>query len=60
MSPEKHRLIAFTTLSLALFVAILVIPGIGEDRQFPLNQFFNLWGLVGTSTSLPSELSDWF
>ena len=44
ISPEKYRSTAFTTLSLVLFVAILVIPGIGEDRQFPLNQFFNLWG----------------
>jgi hypothetical protein len=33
--------------SLGVFIgAVLVIPGIGEDRQFVLNQFFSLWGTV--------------
>jgi hypothetical protein len=44
--PDKYRPSALVIL-LGVFVgAVLVIPGIGEDRQFVLNQFFNLWGTV--------------
>jgi hypothetical protein len=44
--PDKYRPYALATLLGLLVDAILLIPGIGEDRQFPLNQFFNLWGTV--------------
>jgi len=45
-STEKHRSLVLTSLVAGLFLAVLVIPGIGESRQFPLNQFFDLWGTI--------------
>ena len=44
--PDKYRGFVLV-ISLGVFIgAVLVIPGIGEDRQFVLNQFFSLWGTV--------------
>jgi len=44
--PHKFRSILLVTLFINLLLAVLLIPGIGEDRQFPLYQFFDLWGTV--------------
>jgi len=44
--PDKYRPYALATLIGVFIGAVLVIPGIGEDRQFVLNQFFSLWGTV--------------
>ena len=44
--PHEFRSILLVTLFINLLLAVLLIPGIGEDRQFPLNQFFDLWGTV--------------
>ena len=44
--PHEFRSILLVTLFVNLLLAVLLIPGIGEDRQFPLNQFFDLWGTV--------------
>ena len=44
--PNEFRSILLWTLFVSLFLAVLLIPGIGEDREFPLNQFFDLWGTV--------------
>ncbi|HEX9197429.1 MAG TPA: hypothetical protein VF906_06500 [Candidatus Bathyarchaeia archaeon] len=43
---SEFRSILLGTLFVSLLLAVLLIPGIGEDRQFPLNQFFDLWGTV--------------
>jgi hypothetical protein len=41
--PGKHRRPTLAILLVILVGAILLIPGIGEDRQFPLNQFYGLF-----------------
>src|SRR5436309_4104234 len=38
--PDEYRPYALVILLGVLIDAVLVIPGIGEDRQFVLNQFF--------------------
>jgi hypothetical protein len=43
---DKYRPYVLVNLLGVFIGAVLVIPGIGEDRQFVLNQFFSLWGTV--------------
>jgi hypothetical protein len=43
MSPGRDRRPALAILLVILIGAILLIPGIGEDRKFPLNQFYGLF-----------------
>jgi hypothetical protein len=40
----KDRVYAMAILLVVFTQAILLIPGIGEDRQYPLNQFYGLFG----------------
>jgi hypothetical protein len=42
-SPGKYRDYALVILLLVFIEAILLIPGIGEDRQYPLNQLFGIF-----------------
>jgi hypothetical protein len=42
-NPSRHRRPALAIILVILVGAILLIPGIGEDRQFPLNQFYGLF-----------------
>jgi hypothetical protein len=42
-SRGSYRGYAMTILLFIFLQAILVIPGIGEDRQFPLNEFYGLF-----------------
>ena len=44
--PDKYRPYVLIMLLGVFIGAVLVIPGIGEDRQFALSQFFSLWGTV--------------
>lgn len=39
----KYRNYTAVLLLLIFVQAILLVPGIGEDRQFPLNQFYGLF-----------------
>jgi len=41
---DAYRVYALAILLVIFLLAILLIPGIGEDRQFPLNQFYGLFG----------------
>src|SRR2546428_3080040 len=41
---DKYRAYAMVILLVIFIQAILLIPGIGEDRQYPLNQFYGLFG----------------
>jgi hypothetical protein len=43
-SSGKYRAYAMAILLVVFIQAILLIPGIGEDRQYPLNQFYGLFG----------------
>ncbi len=43
-SRDDYRLYALAALLAIFLLAILPIPGIGEDRQFPLNQFYGFFG----------------
>ena len=45
-TPQKYRLLVIGLLIAVLIAAILVIPGIGEDRTFVLGRFYDLWGTV--------------
>jgi hypothetical protein len=38
----KHRAYAMAILLVVFIQAILLVPGIGEDRQYPLSQFYGL------------------
>ena len=44
VSSAKDRVYAMVILLVVFIQAILLIPGIGEDRQYPLNQFYGLFG----------------
>jgi hypothetical protein len=44
VSSDKYRAYAIVILLVIFIQAILLIPGIGEDRQYPLNQFYGLFG----------------
>ncbi|TMI22215.1 hypothetical protein E6H31_03030 [Candidatus Bathyarchaeota archaeon] len=44
VSSGKERVYAMVILLVVFIQAILLIPGIGEDRQYPLNQFYGLFG----------------
>ena len=43
VSPGKYRAYAMAILLVVFIQAILLIPGIGEDRQYPLIQFYGLF-----------------
>ena len=43
---DKHRIAVFALLIAVLAGAVLVIPGIGEDRTFVLSRFYDLWGTL--------------
>ena len=43
---DKYRLWVLALLIAVLVGALLVIPGIGEDRTFVLSRFYDLWGTV--------------
>ena len=43
---DKYRVHVLGLLIAILVGAVLVIPGIGEDRTFVLNRFYDLWGTV--------------
>lgn len=43
---DKYRVSVMSLLIAVLVGAILVIPGIGEDRTFVLSHFYDLWGTV--------------
>ena len=43
VSSGKDRVYAMVILLVVFIQAILLIPGIGEDRQYPLNQFYGLF-----------------
>lgn len=43
---DKYRLSTLALLIAVLVGAILVIPGIGEDRTFVLSRFYDLWGTL--------------
>jgi len=42
VSPGKYRAYAMSILLVVFIQAILLIPGIGEDRRYPLDQFYGL------------------
>jgi hypothetical protein len=44
VSSGKYRAYAMVILIVVFIQAILLIPGIGEDRQYPLDQFYGLFG----------------
>jgi len=44
VSSGTDRVYAMVILLVVFIQAILLIPGIGEDRQYPLNQFYGLFG----------------
>jgi hypothetical protein len=41
---DKDRVYAMAILVVVFTQAILLIPGIAEDRQYPLNQFYGIFG----------------
>lgn len=43
---DKYRFSTLVLLIAVLVGAVLVIPGIGEDRTFDLSRFYDLWGTV--------------
>ena len=43
---DKYRLSVLALLIAVLVGAILIIPGIGEDRTFVLSRFYDLWGTL--------------
>ena len=43
---DKYRVSVLALLIAVLVGAVLVIPGIGEDRTFDLSRFYDLWGTV--------------
>ena len=43
---DEYRLAVLALLIAVLAGAVLVIPGIGEDRTFVLSRFYDLWGTV--------------
>jgi len=43
VSSGKYRAYAMTILLVVFIQAILLIPGIGEDRRYPLDQFYGLF-----------------
>ena len=43
---DKYRVSVLALLIAVLVGAVLVIPGIGEDRTFVLSRFYDLWGTV--------------
>ena len=45
-SLDEHRVSVFALLIAVLVGAVLVIPGIGEDRTFDLSRFYDLWGTI--------------
>src|SRR6266704_4772789 len=44
VSSGKDRVYAMVILLVVFIQATLLIPGIGEDRRYPLNQFYGLFG----------------
>jgi hypothetical protein len=44
VSPSKYRALAMSILLVVFIQAILLIPGIGEDRRYPPDQFYGLFG----------------
>src|SRR5216683_7896410 len=44
VSSGKNRVYAMVILLVVFIQAILLIPGIGEDRRYPLDQFYGLFG----------------
>src|SRR2546426_4226243 len=42
----SFRVLAMASILVSLALAILLIPGVGEDRQFPLDQFYGLFGTI--------------
>jgi hypothetical protein len=44
VNSDKYRAYAIVILWVIFIQAILLIPGIGEDRQYPLSQFYGLFG----------------
>jgi hypothetical protein len=44
VSTGKYRAYAMSILLVVFIQAILLIPGIGEDRRYPLDQFYGLFG----------------
>ena len=53
----KGRVYAMVILLVVFIQAILLIPGIGEDRQYPLNQFYGLFGSLWYFYVLATGLS---
>ncbi len=43
VDPGKYRAYALVILLVVFIQAILLIPGIGEDRQYPLSQFYGIF-----------------
>ncbi len=56
MMPDTYRRYALAMLIVSLIQAFLLIPGVGEDRQFPLNElptlFLSLWYFFGLAILL--------
>jgi hypothetical protein len=44
VNSDMYRAYAMVILWVVFIQAILLIPGIGEDRQYPLDQFYGLFG----------------
>jgi hypothetical protein len=44
IASRKHREYVMAILLVIFIQAILLIPGIGEDRQYPLSQYYGLFG----------------
>src|SRR2546425_13318484 len=57
VSSGKYRAYAMAILLVVFIQAILLIPGIGEDRQYPLDQFYVLFGSLWYFYVLATGLS---
>ncbi|TMI18875.1 hypothetical protein E6H32_03950 [Candidatus Bathyarchaeota archaeon] len=57
VSSAKGRVYAMVILLVVFIQAILLIPGIGEDRLYPLNQFYGLLGSLWYFYVLATGLS---
>ncbi len=55
-APGRYRQYALATLVVTFIESILLIPGVGEDRQFPLNQWptllLSLWYFIAQAILL--------
>jgi len=57
VSSGKYCAYAMAILLVVFIQAILLIPGIGEDRQYPLDQFYGLFGSLWYFYVLATGLS---